>query len=1230
MFRIIYSVFLLAAVSLSAGENKYKAAYDNLGVGGKSPHLWSDSASYHFGEGSVPLSACDKNAPARTIAYDGKAVILTYDGARKGASYLARLTFLSDNSDRSVSVLIDGSTALQSFKLPAKEVLIKEIGIPATALADGSFSIAINKTGGANAVLSEVTIFSDLKHQLTVKKKLHQDTPAISVAAVELAIKDLKERFGTDYPDADKYLEKLQVVAKMAKGEVRKGALYAIQRQALLANPLLKKFEKIVAIRRKYDNNSRKIVYTRMPNMNTYSLEAVSPVHADDELVTLSDFTGKAKIDSLYRPAKGGAINEIDLGFDGKKIMYSGLGSENNWHLHEIGMEGKYLRQLTPTGVDYSSFDSCYLPDGRIVYTSTAPDQGLPCEAGRVRMSNTFLLDPATQKIRRLTFDQDSNWGPTVMEDGRVMFMRWEYSDVAHFFSRMIMTMNPDGTVQRTHYGSNGYWPNSYGRIKPIPGAPSQFISTLGGHHSGRPGPLCLFDVSKGRSEEKGAVQMIPGYGKKIKPVIQDYLYAGTYPKFQNPIPLGTNPSDGAGTYFLVSCKPTKQSLWGIYLVDRFDNIVKIVEQQGYALNEPIPVMKTKRPPVIPDRNNPESKTATVYVANIYEGPTLKNIPVGKVKKLRLFTYHYSYYKAGSHEVVGCEASWDVKRVLGTVPVEADGSVSFEIPANTPISIQPLDENGAAIALMRSWFVGMPGEFVSCIGCHEDQNKAVASARRGIASRKAPSKIQNWQGEARNFGFMKEVQPVLNKHCISCHNAETTDITADNKVIPDFATLKLEKLVYQDMYKNRGDAGGGPFPVSYNNLNPYVRRPGPEGNYRLPDPMEFHVSSSFLIQHLGKGHHGVNLSVEEWEKINAWVDLNVPCWSSWTDSHRYWANTFTRAWAGGGNTHDAQLKTIEKYQKRRIVVQKLYADVEVDLEADQYSYDQAVKDLAKITPIKAQNTSKDIKIPNLKNWPVSAAKIKAMQADDGNGRIEIEIPGGKLAFRKIPTGSFVMGGGTDATPRVVKVEKDYWIAEFELTNTLYHQFDKKHSSRFMDQLGKDQTTPGINANKPELPAIRVSWNEAVAYTKWLSKKTGKKFRLPTEKEWEYAARAGSNKPFYWGDTKADFGKFANLADKTMEKFNARQTFNYHLRVTEVNDKAQIQTKPGSYKPNAFGLYDMIGNVAEWTQSDYKDGKKVSKGGSWRDLPRWTPVWARVPYQPYQKVYNVGIRLVLEE
>ena len=217
---------------------------------------------------------------------------------------------------------------------------------------------------------------------------------------------------------------------------------------------------------------------------------------------------------------------------------------------------------------------------------------------------------------------------------------------------------------------------------RPVPDHPTQVVGIVTGHHVGRVGELVIFDPAAGRSAASGVVQRIPGRGKTVEPVIQDRLTEESWPKFLHPYPL-------SGKYFLVSAKPTPNDLWGIYLVDVFDNIVLVKELEDYALLEPIPFRPRVKPPVIASKVDLKSQEGLVYIEDIYAGPGLKGVPRGAVKQLRLFTYHFGYQGlAGISHRVGADGPWEPKRILGTLPVRADGSAFFRVPANTPISIQ--------------------------------------------------------------------------------------------------------------------------------------------------------------------------------------------------------------------------------------------------------------------------------------------------------------------------------------------------------------------------------------------------------------------------------------------------------------------------------------------------------------------------------------------------------------
>jgi len=257
----------------------------------------------------------------------------------------------------------------------------------------------------------------------------------------------------------------------------------------------------------------------------------------------------------------------------------------------------------------------------------------------------------------------------------------------------------------------------------------------------------------------------------------------------------------------------------------------------------------------------------------------------------------------------------------------------------------------------------------------------------------------------------------------------------------------------------------------------------------------------------------------------------------------------------------------------------------------------------------------------------------------------------------VPAGEFVLGdptGEADELPRAkVAIDRPFWIGRTEVTNRQYRRFDPRHDSRYLDQQWKDHTTPGYPANEPNQPVIRVSWDEATAFCRWLAERSGQAVALPTEAEWEYAARAGTDTPLPWGTPDADFSPWANVADASIQLLavrgvnpkplkNAPPTMDFVPREARFNDAQRIVCDVGTYRPNAWGLLDMHGNVAEWTRSAYRPypyrddgrnaptaaGDRVVRGGSWRDRPKRCRSAFRLNYPKWQKVFNVGFRVVV--
>ncbi len=949
----------------------------------------------------------------------------------------------------------------------------------------------------------------------------------------------------------------------------------------------------------------------------------------DDSIAVLSLADPEQELQTLYKPDEPVFVGDVDLHFGGGRVLFSSIDSHQRWQIFEISVDGTGLRQVTPGDQsDVDNYDACYLPDERIVFCSTASMVAVPCVNGSTNVSNLYRMNADGSHIRQLCFDQEHNWCPTVLPSGQVLYLRWEYTDTPHAHARLLFHMNPDGTGQMEHYGSNSYWPNSLFYARPIPNHPTRFVGIVSGHHGvPRMGELVLFDPALGRREATGVIQRIPGRDQIVEAKIEDKLVDESWPKFLHPYPLSDK-------YFLVAAQPTPDSLWGIYLADVFDNLVLIRQEAGFALFEPIPLRSTRRPPVIPDRVDLDRQDGLVYLADIYVGEGLQGIPRGTVKKLRLFSYDYLYPAMGGPQgVVGMEGPWDIKRIMGTVPVHEDGSALFRVPANTPIAVQPLDAEGKAVQLMRSWFTAMPGEVVSCVGCHEHPSSSPPN-RQTSALAHGPTEIAPWYGPTRGFSFSREVQPVLDKHCVGCHDGRKRP----NGVV--LADLRGRQQI--DDYNSAYHFGGkdaGHFTTSYVELHRFVRRPGLESDYHLLTPMEFHADTTQLVQLLGKGHHGVHLDTEAWDRLVTWIDLNAPFHGTWQEI--------------------AGADRVEPLARRRHDLRQLYAP-------QCNSEDPAIVDLlpppSPIVPNREPpTTGGDVRC---EAWPFDAEEAKRRQvAVGGPTEWMVQLAEGlAIRMRRIPAGKFVMGdsdGESDERPTCrVDVGKPFWMACCEVTNAQYAAFDPLHDSKVESRFAMQFGVRGFYVNGPTQPVVRVSWRDAMRFCEWLSRNTGRRFTLPSESQWEYACRAGTRTPFYYGGIDADFSLFANLADKTLSQYvchpyrkdrlplpNASKYDDWIPKDTRFDDHGFVSDGVGQYQPNAWGLNDMHGNVWEWTRSDYRDypyvendgrnalaldKKKVARGGSWRDRPLRARSAFRLAYRPYQAVYNVGFRIVCED
>jgi formylglycine-generating enzyme required for sulfatase activity len=310
-----------------------------------------------------------------------------------------------------------------------------------------------------------------------------------------------------------------------------------------------------------------------------------------------------------------------------------------------------------------------------------------------------------------------------------------------------------------------------------------------------------------------------------------------------------------------------------------------------------------------------------------------------------------------------------------------------------------------------------------------------------------------------------------------------------------------------------------------------------------------------------------------------------------------------------------------------------------------------------------------IEIPKVVGWPFDGEEAQRRQAEAGVYEKTIDLGGGVvMKLVQIPAGRFVLGdlnGEADERPldRAV-IDKPFWMGVCEVTNEQYHRFEPDHDSGRFTKRFQGPDGPGLSLTGPKQPVLRVSWQQAMDFCLWLSQKTGAKFALPTEAQWEYACRAGSQTPLSYGVVDADFSLWANVADRALSlrpgptgglesNITAHHGKGIFMSVVyggnilcdeRYNDRAVATANVGSYKSNAWGLYDMHGNVAEWTRTTYKpypynpedgrdqldeSGRKAVRGGSWRDRPKRCRSAFRLSFPRWQRVHNVGFRVICE-
>jgi hypothetical protein len=647
----------------------------------------------------------------------------------------------------------------------------------------------------------------------------------------------------------------------------------------------------------------KKIVFTKHFNMggSHYAYTEAQSDAQHERNFTPGSALCLLEMDDCYGKVRGlidepnGVIRDPDVSYDGKRILFAWKKSDrgDDYHLYEMEVETGKIRQLT-FGLGFADYEGAYLPNGDIIFNSTRCVQIVDCWWTEV--SNLYTCDKDGRFLRRLTFDQVHTNFPTVAGDGRVIYTRWEYNDRGQIYVQGLFQMNPDGTVQTEFYGNDSWFPTTILHARSIPGT-QKVMAVLSGHHSHQRGKLAIIDTRKGRQEASG-VHFIAPVRKAEAVRVDSYGQEGD--QFQYPYPLSEKE-------FLVTYdpqgSPNRQYVrtYAIYFMTIDSRRELLAIDSKISCNQPIPVVARKKPHIRPSLVDHRKNTGMYYLQDVYAGPGLQGIPRGTIKKLRVITLEFRAAGIGetrnsgpgggslSSTPVGVgNTSWDVKVVLGDATVYEDGSAMFTVPARTPVYFQALDEKGHAVQTMRSWSTLQPGETFSCIGCHENKSEVPPVRTTTTAMKAGPQSLKPFYGPPRGFSFNKEIQPILDRHCIKCHTgAETEPFGLTGSYIID----KVSKRKWSKSYLalTQAHPAGGSDPVFYQG-NQDGELVNWINNMSVPTmlpPYFKGAAKSKLLTMLEQGHEDVELSQEEMDKIACWIDLLVPYCGDYTEANAW-------------------------------------------------------------------------------------------------------------------------------------------------------------------------------------------------------------------------------------------------------------------------------------------------------------------------------------------------------
>jgi len=568
--------------------------------------------------------------------------------------------------------------------------------------------------------------------------------------------------------------------------------------------------------------------------------------------------------------AAGGQIIDYDLSYDGRTVLFSWrTRAEEAYQLFTVPAAGGEVTRLTDG--PHHNYNACWLPDGDIAFLSTRKSQFAYCWTSPVGTVWRMSLDGGG--LRRLSANYLNDFTPSVTNDGRIIYGRWEYVDRPAIPIQSLWTINPDGTTLAVFYGNRVLSPATFIEPRAIPGS-NAILCTLTAHNGPCRGAIGIIDPIHGVNAQEAIRNLTPevNIGQ-----VDKGSGNGVRGPYENPFPVDEELFlvTRTGTILLRDYAGTKQA-------------TVLPPRDGMGFYSAQPVRPRPRPPVRPSALPDDAGAwATVYLQDVNNGlaPDVKPgevtqvAVVQEIEKSRLAQTRYRAF-GFQFPVVSCGATYAPKKVWGYADVADDGSAAFQVPAGVPVYFIALDAHGRGMQRMRSFTHLMPGETQGCVGCHEPRTQNAHGREHPSAFSREPQALTPPEWGAVGFSYPRVVQPVLDKHCIRCHHAPDPpaglDLAGD---LTDFFNVSYEHLARE------GNPGDNPYTKWIPTYN------GREANILQIEPRHWGSPASKLAEVVFTGHRDkdgrprVRLSDAEQRGIFAWIDLNVPYYGTSVSNH---------------------------------------------------------------------------------------------------------------------------------------------------------------------------------------------------------------------------------------------------------------------------------------------------------------------------------------------------------